>query len=402
MTDSNDDRAPRATTPGTPEHDYRLGLERVAALQMDDAYAAHSRAADAGHVGGLIEQGRMRLFGVGTDVDVAGAAAAFERAEAAGNAVAAYFLASIGLGGRALPRDPKVGERLLRAVQAGHVPALRAAAIHFGRKPDLQDQALAARLLDHAAGRGDAIAAQLLAERLRRGEGVTANPDAAEAIKARLREGGFPELPQVVAVPAAPRRTAPPATITLDEVLEPPRRETVLAQPAVARMDGLLSVDECRALIAAATPLLVSPGAGQAEQVPGFDPVVEDFALRLVQLRLAVAAGQDLANAERLVVTRLRPGDACPPLAAGAAVDAAGKRLRTVVAWLATPPSGAAFVLPGPGVSIEPKAGSAVVVELLDGEGRLDPAATLTANAVERGEAWIATLHLRERACRAF
>lgn len=422
MNDSNELDALRAkAAAGAPDDLHRLATALVAGLQMEEAFEAHARAAAAGHAGSLIEQGRMLLYGVGTAADAAGAVRCFEQAEAAGQPVAGYFLALIGLGNTALPRDEKIAERLLAAVQAGHSPALRAAAIHFGRKPNLQDQALAVQLLDHAAGRGDAIAAQLLAERVRRGEGVTANPEAAAQLKARLREGGFPDLPEIIAVPAAPRRAMPPSTLALDEVLDPPPAETLHHAPRIARIDGLLSVDECRLLVASAAPMLrpsqvhapdgrdVSRESLRTSSDASFDPLLEDFALRLVQLRLAAAAGLDLVHAEQLIVLRYAPGeeyrphrDYLPPEAIERDGPQAGNRLRTICAYLNTPAAGGATDFPTAGARVEPKAGRAVVFDNLDGEGRPAPASLHAGLPVERGEKWLATLWLRERPYRAY
>lgn len=422
MTTPNDLDALRAAADsGAPEALFRYATGLVAAMRMEEAFEVHARAAAAGHVGSMLEAGRMHLYGVGTDGDVQRAIEAFERAEAAGQPVAGYFLALIGLGGTALPRDARVGARLLAAVQAGHPPALRAAAIHFGRKPDLQDQALAVQLLDHAAGRGDAVAAQLLAERLRRGEGVTANSDAARQLKARLREGGYPDLPEIIAVPAAPRQRVPASTLALEEVLDPPPADVLSQAPRIAQVDGLLSVDECRLLVASAQPLLRpsrvhDPDAGAAARLAlrtssdaAFDPLLEDFALRLVQLRIAAAAGMDLVHAEQLIVLRYEPGqeyrphrDDLPAEAIARDRPAAGNRMRTICAYLNTPAEGGATEFPEAGVRVEPRAGRAVVFDSLDAEGRPDPASLHAGLPVERGEKWLATLWLRERPYRAY
>lgn len=410
-----------AAVSGAPDALYRYGAALVAATCTEEAFDVHSRAAAAGHVGALIEVGRMRLYGVGTDEDPAGAVEAFGRAEAAGQPVAGYFLALIGLGGTALPRDGQVATRLLAAVQAGHPPALRVAAIHFGRKPNLQDQALAVQLLDHAAGRGDAVAAQLLAERLRRGEGVTANPEASAQLKARLREGGFPDLPEIIAVPAAPRQPAPPATLALDEVLDPPPHAVLSETPRIAQLDGLLSVDECRLLVASAQPMLrasrVHSPDGRAvgheslrtSHDASFDPLLEDFALRLVQLRMAAAAGVELVHAEQLIVLRYQPGQEYRPHRDDLAPEAierdrpgAGNRMRTICAYLNTPLEGGATDFPTAGVRVEPEAGRAVVFDSLDADGRPDPGSLHAGLPVERGEKWLATLWLRERPYRSY
>ncbi|HEY4583193.1 MAG TPA: hypothetical protein VIG88_10045 [Lysobacter sp.] len=383
MNDSNElDMLRAAADSGAPDDLHRYGAALVAALRMDDAFDAYSRAADAGHAAALLEQGRMRMYGVGTTTDIARAVQAFERAEAAGQPIAGYFLALIGLGDTAVPRDARVGERLLAAVQAGHPPALRATAIHFGRKPNLQDQALAIQLLDHAAGRGDAIAAHLLAERVRRGEGCTAQPEAAAQLKARLREGGFDYLPEIIAVPAAPKRPSPPSTLALDEVLDPPEAEVLAESPRIAQVDGLLSVDECRLLVAMAQPLLraaaQAPGIGEVPRV-SFDPLLEDIALRLVQLRLAAAAGMELVDAEPLVVARVAPGD--QPVSPDAA-EGGEDRERAVYACLATGKGGARLRFPG-GVVVDAEAGRAVVAD--------------APGAMIEGDGWFAALPLASR-----
>ncbi|GAB1595603.1 2OG-Fe(II) oxygenase [Lysobacter claricitrinus] len=422
MTDSTDLAALRAkATSGAPDDLHRLGAALVAELHMEEAFDVHAKAATAGHVGSMVELGRMRMYGVGTDTDVPGAVQAFERAEAAGQPIAGYFLALMGLGNTAVPRDEKVAARLLAAVQAGHPPALRAAAIHFGRKPNLQDQALAIQLLDHAAGRGDAVAAQLLAERLRRGEGITANPEGAAKLKARLRESGFPDLIEIVAVPAAPKHLVPPSSLTLEEVLDPPAPTVLAEAPGIAQFDGLLSVDECRLLVASAQPMLQpsrvhSPdGANVARESlrtssdASFDPLIEDFALRLVQLRLAAAAGTELVNAEQLIVLRYEPGqeyrphrDYLPPEAIERDGPQAGNRRRTICAYLNTPAEGGATEFPARDVRVEPVAGRAVVFDNLDADGRPQTDSLHAGLPVERGEKWLATLWLRERAYRAY
>ncbi|GGZ60778.1 hypothetical protein GCM10008101_13440 [Lysobacter xinjiangensis] len=383
MNDSNElETLRQAAASGAPDDLHRYAAALVANLRMEEAFEAYSRAAEAGHAGALLEQGRMLMYGVGTTADIARAVQAFEQAEAAGQPIAGYFLALIGLGDTAVPRDARVGERLLAAVQAAYPPALRAAAIHFGRKPNLQDQALAIQLLDHAAGRGDAIAAHLLAERVRRGEGCTAQPEAAAQLKAKLREGGFDDLPEIIAVPAAPKRPSPPSTLALDEVMDPPEAEVLAESPRIAQVDGLLSVDECRLLVATAQPLLraaaQTPGIGPVPRV-AFEPLLEDVALRLVQLRLAAAADMELVEAEPLVVARVAPGDG-PVLPEAAEGD--DERQRAVYACLAIGKGGARLRFPG-GIVIDAEAGRAIVAD--------------ASGATIEGDGWFATLPLSSR-----
>jgi hypothetical protein len=140
-----------------------------------------------------------------------------------------------------------------------------------------------------------------------------------------------------------------------------------------------------------------------------FDPLLEDFALRIVQLRLAAAAGTELVNAEQLIVLRYQPGqeyrphrDYLPPDAIDRDHPAAGNRQRTICAYLTTPAAGGATDFPAAGIRVEPKAGRAVVFDSLDADGHPDVDSLHAGLPVERGEKWLATLWLRERPYRAY
>jgi prolyl 4-hydroxylase len=187
-------------------------------------------------------------------------------------------------------------------------------------------------------------------------------------------------------------------------------------KPRIAQIDGLLSVDECRLLVASAQPMLRpsrvhDAAAGEAARLElrtssdaSFDPLLEDFALRLVQLRMAAAAGVELVQAEQLIVLRYEPGqeyrphrDYLPPEAIERDRPASGNRQRTICAYLNTPLEGGATDFPTAGVRVEPKAARAVVFDSLDADGRPDADSLHAGLPVERGEKWLATLWLRER-----
>jgi hypothetical protein len=140
-----------------------------------------------------------------------------------------------------------------------------------------------------------------------------------------------------------------------------------------------------------------------------FDPLLEDVSLRLVQLRLAAAAGVSLVDAEPLVVHRFEPGetyrpddDALSPDAVQRDRRASGARRRSICAYLNTPQAGGALRVAACDVAVDARAGSAVVIDHLDADGRPLAGSLPTALPVERGEAWLATLWLRERAYRAY
>lgn len=269
--------------------------------------------------------------------------------------------------------------------------------------------------------RGDALCAALLAERLARGEGVSPDPAAAQ----RLRAASASILPEVTA-PLPWQASGEARTLELREALLPPPLEARSERPRIAVVDGLLSADECRLLVAAAQPILAKsmvndPQTGESVANPirtsseaGFNPVTEDLALRIVQLRLAAAAGVDLPNAEHLIVLRYTPGQEYRPhrdyIAPRALEDdnpGAGNRARTICVYLNAPEAGGETEFPMAGIRVAPKPGRAAIFDNMafdaaHPDGRPDPESLHAGLPVVRGEKWLATLWLRQRRYRGF
>src|SRR3970040_1537373 len=145
---------------GTPEAMFKLAGALIGHGQYEEAFDCYGRAAAAGHAGAQVQLARMLLYGITCDADPARAVHWLLRAEAEANDVTAgYLLAMIALGGVALPRDAvRINRRFLAALQADHPSALRAAAVHFGRRPDAGEQARCVQLLERASQRGDVVA----------------------------------------------------------------------------------------------------------------------------------------------------------------------------------------------------------------------------------------------------
>ena len=412
---------------GAPEAAFKLAMSLIAQDRYEEALDCYGRAAKAGHVGAQVEFARMQLYGIACDPDPPGAVDWLLRAETAGSVVAGYLLAMIGLGGVALARDGHVNTRMLAALRADYPPAIRAAAIHFGRRQSDADQTLCLQLLDRGSKLGDMVAAQLLVERLLRGEGCQAQPDAARQLAAQLRAHGAAALPAITAAAPAPlppsRDSAqvPPGTLALEDALQLPPAVVMSTRPHVMRIDNLLSADECRLLVACARPDLrrsntVDPATGAARAMQlrtssdaSFDPVIEDFALRVVQLRLARAARMELVQAEHLVVLRYGPGeeyrphrDYLPPDAVANNRPQAGNRSRTICTYLNHVEGGGETVFPHADISVTPVPGCAVVFDNLLADGRPDPESLHAGMPVTRGEKWLATLWLRERRYRDY
>lgn len=411
---------------GSVEHAFALAQALVAQERMDEAQAWHLRAAQAGHPGAQVEYARMRVYGIVDAPAPQDALAWFERAERAGHPQASEYLVKLAAGGVALPRDARMNERLLRGVQADHAPSLLAAAVHFGRKPHPDDQTLCLQLLERGAARGDIAAAVLLAERMVHGEGCEAQPDEARDLWSQLETAGIERVPDFT-LPPPGVAGSPPRQLALEEALSPQQEARVLStQPRVSVIDRLLSADECRLLIVSARAHLhasrtLDPASGQAlnldlrtSQDAQFDPVLESLAVRLVQWRMAAAAGMELVNAEPLIVLRYAPGqeyrphrDYLPPASIARDGPQAGNRRRTICVYLNPVAAGGATAFPVAGVEVEPLPGRAVVFDNMthdasSPQGRPDPDSLHAGTPVEAGEKWLATLWIRQARYRAW
>nr|MBA2238494.1 2OG-Fe(II) oxygenase [Lysobacter sp.] len=394
MNASDDNPAPPDSASGRPEPEalFQQANALVAEGRMDEAGSAYRQAAEADHRRAQVELARMHLYGVIDGADPGTGVEWLSRAEAGGNTMAAYYLAMIALGGALLPRDQRINERIRVAINAGVTPALRAAALHFGRKPHADDQAICVQLLERATNAGDRIAACLLAERLANGEGTKRRPDAAEHLWRQLTAQGLARLPAVTVAKPRQAESSQPRHLAMEDVLFAAPSTVLSAQPRVAAVDGLLSADECRLLIATSQPMLrgsqtTDPETGQPIAMPlrtssdaSLDPILEDFALRAVQLRICAAAGVELVQAEHLVVLRYEPGqqyrphrDYLPATTIARDQPQAGNRARSICVYLNDVEAGGATEFRGADVTVQPKAGSAVVFDNLLADGSPDP-----------------------------
>lgn len=410
----------RRADSGAPQALHALASALVERQQLAEAFALNLRAAHAGLADAQVECARMLMHGVGCGTDPAQAAQWLLRAEPAGHPVAGYLLALMAMGGLVAPDGGRINQRLLEAVRADCPPALRAAALHFGRKADPSDQARCLQLLERAAGMGDVIAARLLVERLARGEGRPAHPAAAEELRAQLAAHGVGPLPDVAVTDYLPVTSAP-GVMQMEDLLRPVERVSHSTRPRVWTVDGLLNADECRLLIAHSESRLqrsrtLDPATGQpvprelrTSSDAALDPILEDIALRAVQLRIATAAGVPLVNAEHLTVLRYEPGqeyrphrDYLPPGTIERDRPQAGNRTRSVCVYLNDVEAGGETEFPVAGLKVSPKPGRAVIFDNLHADGTPDVDSLHAGLPVQRGVKWLATLWLRQAPYRAF
>jgi prolyl 4-hydroxylase len=185
--------------------------------------------------------------------------------------------------------------------------------------------------------------------------------------------------------------------------------------PRIVTFGGLLTADECAALIALATPRLarsetVDQGSGGSEVNRArtsdgmfFERAETPFIARLEE-RFAALLQWPVTHGEGLQVLRYRPGaeyrphhDYFDPSHPGtqAVLQRGGQRVGTLLVYLNAPEAGGATVFPDVALEINPVPGNAVFFSY----DRPDPITrTLHGGApVLAGEKWVATLWMRER-----
>jgi len=401
---------------------FELAQALISRDEYEEAREPLRVASQAGHAGAQVELARTLLYGLGIPADVPQAVDWLRRAEGMKHPGASYLLASIGLAGVATDRDlDLIGRQLLHAAQAGIIPAVRALALYFGRQCDnaaamQQSEALLAQ----AAARNDGVSAALLAERIRHGELVGEARYVLASLDAIARQNGITEMPSLPGVPVVDGGNDQLRLDLGSSVVTQPFVECCPA-PRISMTEGLLSNEECRYIIAMGSRLLqparvIDPVTGGWMNHPSrsnddvsFAPVLEDFQLRLLQLRMAAAAGMEFARAEPMLLLRYRPGQDYPPHHDFLSPDAlaanhpdAGQRVATMSCYLNRVEAGGETYFPKPERVIAPSPGRAVAIRNLDAAGRPDPDSLHAELPVREGDKWLVTLWLRDRRYRDF
>lgn len=404
--------------------DTTLSLRRcrelLASGKASEAVADLRELVRSGEQSARVELARALLQAPTAETDAEEAARLLQDGDAGVDPAAAYQLALIALGGQLLERDPiRIAGQILLAGKTGTIGAVRSLALALARhtRPDVHLEAR--RLWAAAARAGDPVAALLLAAHL--GDAVAAGGDrhALDELEADLARRGLSPLPALPATAAAPD-SGPPGYSVQQLMRSPPARQ-VHASPRIRLISGLLSRDECRFLIALARPHLkraqvfdrAEGAATESSQRSSANLtlplVLEDFHARLLQLRMALAAGAELVQAEPLEIMRYGPGeqyrphrDYLPQSALDADRPAAGQRRTTICVYLSTPDAGGETDFPRVGVRVPARAGDALVFDNLYPDGRPDPDSLHAGLPVQQGEKWLATLWIRQRRYRDY
>ncbi|WP_434213125.1 2OG-Fe(II) oxygenase [[Pseudomonas] boreopolis] len=398
MTTSAISRLRHAADSGSIQAAKELAELLIQAGEEAEAFSWRRLAAEAGDADSQLELGRMLAYGIGSVTDPHQARRWFKSAQDNGRKDGAYYLALLALG----QEDDQNSLRHLRsAAEAGHRVALRCMAIEMGREHSKEGQAHAMELFRRASELGDIPATLLYAERLFHGEGCRPQQEAARSLWDQLGRHGIHRLSSIM-----------PSEHTAAKV------KVLHERPFVATADSLLSLDECRLLIALARPFLrrsrvlahnaSQPIADPVRSSSGatLDPLVEDYSAKRAQHRAASAFGLRLENAEWLSVLHYLPGeeyrphrDYLPPQALEAHAPQSGNREHTLCLYLNDVEEGGETAFLCADMKVSPKAGRAVCFSNMSG-GRPDPDSLHAGLPVSKGEKWLATLWVREHSYR--
>lgn len=188
--------------------------------------------------------------------------------------------------------------------------------------------------------------------------------------------------------------------------------EVICAEPSIRLLPGLLSEQECEAVIQAAQMMmrqatvyrggeLVQLGEYREAEV-GFLAATLPACGPMVKALLACAGGE-IGQVERVQVTHYLVGgrykvhhDGLWPLDARQQA-AGGQRTWSLLAYLHAPAEGGETTFPEAGIAVNPIAGNAVVWPNLLPDGGLDRRVLHAAEPVRSGEKWVAVVWLRER-----
>ena len=187
-----------------------------------------------------------------------------------------------------------------------------------------------------------------------------------------------------------------------------------MKSPRVVVFGGLLSDEECVALMALAQPRLArsetvdnNTGGSEVNAARTSDGMFfergEHELIRVIEQRIAALLGWPVENGEGLQILRYRPGaeyrphhDYFDPAHAGTPriLQRGGQRVGSLVMYLNTPDAGGATTFPDVGLEVGPLRGNAVFFSY----ERAHPSTkTLHGGApVVAGEKWVATKWLRQ------
>lgn len=189
-------------------------------------------------------------------------------------------------------------------------------------------------------------------------------------------------------------------------------------RPVIAVLGNVLDDAECDELIRRSADKLkrsttVDPTRGSYEVIPerssegSFFAVNEDDFIARLDRRIAELMQCPVEHGEGLQILRYSVGgeyrphfDYFPPSDPGSRNQMAlgGQRIATLVIYLNDVEEGGATIFPELDLEVVPRRGSAVYFEYANSRGQLDPLTLHGGTPVRKGEKWIVTKWMRQRA----
>ena len=224
------------------------------------------------------------------------------------------------------------------------------------------------------------------------------------------------------AVPVAGASVLPFNRMAQGHVLHTPDRDVRVlvrvSRPTIAVLDGVLDPDECEAMKHLAVTRLarsavVSPDSGAHAVMDirtsegAYFQRAENELIHRIDVRAAAIMGLAEEQGEGLQVVRYGQGgeyvphfDYFPPEERGseAHLEQGGQRVSTLIMYLDDVEDGGETIFPRIDFSYIPRKGQALYFEYGAPDGSLDPLSLHGGAPVKRGEKWILTKWMRERA----
>lgn len=187
-----------------------------------------------------------------------------------------------------------------------------------------------------------------------------------------------------------------------------PQVEPLSSSPRIAKVRGLLSVDECSFLRTCAEPLfepsvVVEPQTGRSIRNPvrtadaaAFPLALENPAVHAINRRLAAITGTSVLQGEPLQVFRYRPGQQYG-FHSDAIAGLENQRSITALIWLNEDYAGGDTAFPSLGLTVKGATGDALLFSNVDEAGVPHPGSSHAGLPVLSGTKYLASRWIRKR-----
>ena len=390
-----------------------LGHVLLQAGRRDQAHAWLERAAATGYAAAQSLLARDLIEDENPRANAGRVMTLLQSAAAQGDPAATNALATMRAIGLDAPPDWSAAMSLFAtSVATGDRAALRQLSLLLSLSG--RDDGLSAGLLYEAAKKGDGLAAFAALRRHQRGKPL-AREEELSLWQNGLKQRQHPLIDKIGAIdtseaPAAPHNATPDARVLTDAPARPIPQRTVLSQsPAVWKIDGLFTEEECDYVVGSAAPRLapavvIHPATGAPMQRPErsshnamLRAYQADLVMHYVERRLAAAAAIPLENGEITSILRYRPGEEYRPhfdflsdnVYGGAALQQSGQRVATLLVCLNDEFSGGETSFLTPGIKWKGRTGDALLFRNVTDDGKPDLTTRHAGQPVTSGEKWL-------------